>query len=226
MIFSGSTNKPVIRLEYVTETAFRLFAQDVQVATKSSSNKDNFSLRLVRDGVAKTWTGYYKLDGAATWTLVGTFKDGEHGVPVITEPKAGLFARTPGGTMNARFDYLEVIAADQPPVYGPEIKLDVDQAMRLTNSSIYMRMPFTVTGDPQRFDEMILTARYDDGFRAFLNGIGGHGPECADRRDLELARFGSLRSGRRLHSHPADRSQSAPRSAADGHERAGHSRHE
>ena len=72
--------------------------------------------------------------------------------------------------MNARFDYMEVIAADQPPVYGPEIKLDVDQAMRLTNSSIYMRMPFTVTGDPQRFDELILTTRYDDGFRAYLNG--------------------------------------------------------
>ena len=92
-------------------------------------------------------------------------------MPVITEPKAAMFARTPTGTMDARFDYMEVVVPEQRPVYGPEIKLNVDQAMRLTNSSIYMRIPFTVQGDPKRFDEMILTARYDDGFRAYLNGV-------------------------------------------------------
>ena len=92
-------------------------------------------------------------------------------LPVVTDPKAAMYARTPTGTMDASFEFMEIIVPDQQPVYGPEINLDVEEAMRLTNSSIYMRMPFTVEGDPARFDEMVLTARYDDGFVAYLNGI-------------------------------------------------------
>ena len=171
MVYGGSTSRPVIQLEYSAGLYFRMYAQDSQVGSRVSIGRDSFFLRVVRDGIANSWTGYYKLDAADGWTEVGTVQDGEDGLPVVTDPKAAMYARTPSGTMDASFEFMEIVVPDQRPVYGPLIHLDVEQAMRLSNSSIYLRMPFTIDGDPQRFDEMILTARYDDGFVAYLNGV-------------------------------------------------------
>jgi hypothetical protein len=39
------------------------------------------------------------------------------------------------------------------------------------NGSSYSRYEFQIDGDPGRFDVLGLGARYDDGFKAYLNGI-------------------------------------------------------
>lgn len=49
------------------------------------------------------------------------------------------------------------------------IKTDVGE-MYFSTPSIYLRKPFSVT-DPSKFTEMQLTADYDDGFVAYVNGI-------------------------------------------------------
>ena len=38
------------------------------------------------------------------------------------------------------------------------------------NSSVYVRVPFSVSGDPAQFDSLVLKMKYDDGFVAYLNG--------------------------------------------------------
>ena len=53
--------------------------------------------------------------------------------------------------------------------YSPYIATDVRTQMFGSNSTVCVRLPFTVT-DPGAFNSLTLLARYDDGFAAFLNG--------------------------------------------------------
>ncbi len=53
--------------------------------------------------------------------------------------------------------------------YTPYIATDVRTQMFGSNSTAYLRIPFTVA-DPGAFHSLRLLARYDDGFAAFLNG--------------------------------------------------------
>ncbi len=52
----------------------------------------------------------------------------------------------------------------------PQISLDVQPEMNLTNASVYVRIPFEVA-DPEAFNTLDLGVRYDDGFVAYLNGV-------------------------------------------------------
>ena len=172
MIYSGSTDLPMIQVEYNASLLFRMFANGDQVGgNKIKSGATDFSLRIVRDGTAQTWTSYYKLAGDDDWTEISTRTGRRRRSAVSDGPESRDVCATPSGTMDATFDNFEVVVPDQQPVYGPEIGLDVNDEMRLANSSIYMRIPFTIQGDPQRFDEMYLLASYDDGFRAYINGV-------------------------------------------------------
>ena len=101
-------------------------------------------MRLVRDGLAKTWTGILSaerrrpVDGSR-----GGHRRGDD-TPIINDPRVGLYARTPTSTMTASFDNFDITVPDQRPVYGPEIGLDVKASMQDKNGSIYMRMPVHV----------------------------------------------------------------------------------
>ena len=53
--------------------------------------------------------------------------------------------------------------------YAPYIATDVRTQMLGSNSTAYVRIPFTVA-DPGAFGSLKLLVRYDDGFAAFLNG--------------------------------------------------------
>ncbi len=55
--------------------------------------------------------------------------------------------------------------------YQTYISLDVQTQMYNGNTSCYVRIPFTVNGDPGRFNFMTLKMRYDDGFIAYINGV-------------------------------------------------------
>ncbi len=53
--------------------------------------------------------------------------------------------------------------------YEPLIDIDVEAQMYGLNSSCYIRIPFTVTENPDNFDFLTLNMRYDNGFIAYIN---------------------------------------------------------
>ena len=53
--------------------------------------------------------------------------------------------------------------------FDPYIALDLEEQMYRTNASVYIRIPFTID-DLSEIDSLILAARTDDGFVAWLNG--------------------------------------------------------
>jgi hypothetical protein len=56
--------------------------------------------------------------------------------------------------------------------YQDFISLDVKAQMYATNATCYIRIPFTVEANElNRFTELTLKMRYDDGFVAYLNGV-------------------------------------------------------
>ena len=77
MVYGGSTSSPVIQLEYSGGLYFRMYALDDAGRQPGQHRADSFYLRLVRDGTADSWTGYYKLDAADNWTEVGTIPDAD-----------------------------------------------------------------------------------------------------------------------------------------------------
>lgn len=55
--------------------------------------------------------------------------------------------------------------------YESFFSIDVGEQMHGRNASCYIRIPFSIAGDPEEFNYMALRMRYDDGFIAYLNGI-------------------------------------------------------
>ena len=55
--------------------------------------------------------------------------------------------------------------------YQQFFSIDLGTQMYGVNASCYIRIPFTVSGDPATFNFMTLRMRYDDGFVAYLNGV-------------------------------------------------------
>jgi hypothetical protein len=56
--------------------------------------------------------------------------------------------------------------------YEEFFNIDVGDQMYERNSTCYIRVPFVISDDPTAFKSMTLRMRYDDGFLAYLNGIG------------------------------------------------------
>jgi len=55
--------------------------------------------------------------------------------------------------------------------YESLIGLDLNREMYGTATGCYIRIPFDVTTDPNKYHSLILKIRYDDGFVASLNGV-------------------------------------------------------
>ena len=55
--------------------------------------------------------------------------------------------------------------------YEHLISLDIESQMYTRNATCYIRIPFTVSGNPEEFVFMTLNIRYDDGFIAYINGV-------------------------------------------------------
>ncbi|MCA9215523.1 MAG: CotH kinase family protein [Planctomycetales bacterium] len=127
-------------------------------------------MRLVRDELAGTWTGYFKLPGDEDWTRAASATDGVD-LPAINNPKLALIveaARTE--TMSAQFNSFDLIIGDEQPSYQSDIGLDLTSELKGVNSSVFVRMPFELDRNPSEFEELSLSTRFDDGFRAYLNG--------------------------------------------------------
>jgi hypothetical protein len=102
--------------------------------------------------------------------------------------------------------------------YEPLISLDLEGQMYSKNSTCYIRIPFTFSGEVEDLNSMILNIRYDDGFVAYLNGVeiarrnvgrtitwsSSANAEHADSEAAQLESIdvssspGSLRQGRNL----------------------------
>ncbi len=190
VVVDKATGAPAIQFEYNEDRFFRLVTGGREQDNRRDSNETAFLLRLVRDGIEKTWTAYQKKTEAGEWREIGVATDGVNATPVLNDLAVGVYARTPQSTMNARFSYFEINIPGDRPVYGPETGLNLGNEMFNNNASAYMRIPFTLDEDPARFDELGMTVRYDDGFRAYLNGV-----EVADRNVPVEATWNSEAAG-------------------------------
>lgn len=60
--------------------------------------------------------------------------------------------------------------ASGEPLYQELIKTDIEAEMKDINSTVYLRIPFSVS-DPSAFEKLSLRMKYDDGFVAYINGV-------------------------------------------------------
>jgi hypothetical protein len=170
-IFDAATGKSVLQHEYSQRTTFGTYVNGQAAATRRVSGRDTFFLRLVRDSSEGSWTTSYKNNADDNWTELATILDDDENVPNAAQPRIGIYTRTTTSQMEADFGFVEINDLGRPVIYGPHTGLDVGSAMLNRNSSVYVRVPFSVTGDPRRFDEMFMTSSFDDGFRAYINGV-------------------------------------------------------
>jgi hypothetical protein len=91
------------------------------------------------------------------------------------------------------------------PSLSSGIATDISAAMQNVNASAYLRIPFVVA-DPSAIQFLTLKMKYDDGFLAYLNGVGvaarnapvapdvpaWNSTATADRPDVEAVQFQSF----------------------------------
>ncbi len=174
VVMDGQSDAPVIKLEVNRVNSFisqiQLSSLDNSVAVTVKVNLTDAYLRLHRDALGGSWTGYVRATLDDEWESVGTAVEGTDGVPWISNPQIGLITRTSGNPATATFAYADLEVQSEHPVYGPLIGSDTESAMFDRYAGVYTRIPFEIEGDPERFDELGMTIAYDDGYVAYLNG--------------------------------------------------------
>ncbi len=171
VIYDEATGKPALRVEQTGRNGFDFRAGNVATFERLTVNHEgSFFMRVVHDGVAKSWETYVKVEADDRWRSLHAVTEGIGGIPAIADPKPGVFGRTPRGAAGVVFKQFEINVADERESYSSQIGLDVGDAMWAVNSSVYVRIPFQVEGAPNQFDVLNLGARFDDGFKAYLNG--------------------------------------------------------
>lgn len=142
------------------------------------SPTDQFSM------AATTGTIYYTFDGSDP-RLPPTSPDTDTSITFIAEnaakrvlvPTGPISDDWKGGRHFSDRDWPTSVGSpggigyERSSGYQNYISLDVQEQMYNGNTSCYVRIPFTVNGDPKQFNFMTLKMRYDDGFVAYINGI-------------------------------------------------------
>src|SRR5439155_13403324 len=101
-------------------------------------------------------------------------------VTTVVAPTSSVHALVPTGDIGAgwrsnTFDDSSWLSGtlgagyDVSSNYSSAIGLDLKTAMLNVNPSAYLRVPFSIS-DPNIFQALTLSMRYDDGFLAYLNG--------------------------------------------------------
>jgi len=127
---------------------------------------------------------YYTLDGAdprlpekAAAATSGQIIVAENAAKHVFVPAAEISDAWKGG--QAFDDSGWTLATGGPGGIGYErgsgyedlISLDMRSLMYNVNTGCYIRVPFTLPTDPSKLGSLVLKARYDDGFIAYLNGV-------------------------------------------------------
>jgi hypothetical protein len=98
-------------------------------------------------------------------------------IPTASNPSGTAWRTNPGFNDSGWTDYSWVsgktggVGYERSSGYEDHISYDVESEMYGSDTSCYIRIPFTVTAQNLiDFDEMTLKIRYDDGFVAYING--------------------------------------------------------
>ncbi len=170
IVYDAAVDEPFLRLEYQMARQFAFVgSNEIDLGTARKSNRSSYFLRLSFDHLQRVWSAYYRVDTTDDWTLVGSVREGERGLGTPVEPRVGMHLSTTSQPGTALFDSftIEVLAKE---TFKSRIDRDIESDMAGRNSSVYMRFPFNVEGDVSKIQGLRLTAAYDDGFKAFLNG--------------------------------------------------------
>ena len=171
VVLEDANPNPVLALEFVRQRTIQFVdSQGNIISEVRVGTQQNAMLRLRRDGDAGLWTGYYKLQASDDWTVLGSINDNGGRIATLSNPRIGLQANTTTSELTAEFDDFKMTINAAPATYLSRIQHDLAASAYSTNSSVYLRMPFSISGDPSRFREMSMSVSIDDGFRAYLNG--------------------------------------------------------
>jgi hypothetical protein len=135
---------------------------------------------------APAGTIYYTVDGNDPYlfpvgldstTLISEDASKAVLIPTVSNPSGTDWRTNPGFDDSSWTDYTPVpgktggVGYERSSGYEDYISYDVESEMYGSDTSCYIRIPFTVTAqDLIDFDEMSLKVRYDDGFVAYING--------------------------------------------------------
>lgn len=124
---------------------------------------------------------YYTLDGsdprptnASTTVVDATTLVAEKAAKRVLVPTAAIndaWRSDPDFDDSAWISGTGGVGFERGTGYESYFSIDVGSRMYGVNSSCYIRIPFTLSGDPRTASSLILKARYDDGFVAYLNGV-------------------------------------------------------
>ena len=120
---------------------------------------------------------YYTVDGSDPWLTHPTVEF----TPLVSEASPGRVWVPQDGSLGR--DWLGVgfddanwvsgengIGFDTTDELTPLIRLNIQEQAHNVNSTAYLRFPFQVD-NPDRFESLEFSMRYDDGFVAYLNGV-------------------------------------------------------
>ena len=98
-------------------------------------------------------------------------------IPTVSNPSGTAWRTDPGFDDSSWTEYTLIsdktggVGYERSSGYEDHISYDVESEMYNTDTSCYIRIPFTVTAQNLiDFDQMTLKTRYDDGFIAYING--------------------------------------------------------
>ena len=171
LIFDEATETAAVRLLNASALSVVVNSNGVVVDDTLLFGVTELSLRLTHNSSTGLFIAYYRVEDTDSWTVLSVFEEGGNGVPELINPRIGVFAATTNNQMDVDFEYFEVNVGAEQATYSLQTGLDVLAQSKGVNSSIYARMPFFVDGDPSRFEDVTLNARYDDGFIAYINGV-------------------------------------------------------
>ncbi|MHC4132576.1 MAG: lamin tail domain-containing protein [Planctomycetota bacterium] len=136
--------------------------------------------------IAPAGTIYYTIDGNDPYlfpvgldsaTLVPEDSVKAVLIPTVSYPSGADWRTNPGFDDSSWTDYTYTsgktggVGYERSSGYQDHISYDVESQMYNSDTSCYIRIPFTVTAQNLiDFDEMTLKIRYDDGFVAYING--------------------------------------------------------
>jgi hypothetical protein len=174
-LFDAQAERPVMSIEVNRLTAavhlVQVTVNGAIIRSVPATGVSEFFLNMQRNQLDDTWTMSWARNATTAPTTVLTLKEGVD-MPQVDDPRVGLMTRTTGtASITSNFDFFQLDTQAEPAVYGPLTGTNVEAAMFGNNASIYTRIPFTVDEDPGRFDELTLSAQFDDGFVAYLNGV-------------------------------------------------------
>ncbi len=168
-IIDGATGHPKLMLEQSSRQLFAVTNGILEYDDLIHRQDGSFYLRWARDATAQTWTASIRVQETDEWIEIASLTEGNT-TAEINAPRFAVYVQTGRTAFAGAVESAEIRVAQQRPQYQQAIDLNLVADMFDANSSVYLRIPFRVEGDPNRFDSLELGIEFDDAFVAYLNG--------------------------------------------------------